>query len=86
MPLERAIDAPRWLLGRTWGSTHTTLRMEARFDSHLIDQMMSAGHDVEMLEQPYSDLMGHAGAAVLHADGTLEAAHDARADGGADGI
>ncbi len=86
VPLERTIDAPRWLLGRTWGSTHTTLRMEARFDSHLIDQMMSAGHDVEMLEQPYSDLMGHAGAAVLHADGTLEAAHDPRADGGADGI
>ena len=21
-PLDRAIDAPRWLLGRTWGSTH----------------------------------------------------------------
>ncbi len=32
MPLERAIDAPRWLLGRTWGSTHTNLRMESRFD------------------------------------------------------
>ena len=31
-PLERAIDAPRWLLGRTWGSTHTNLRMESRFD------------------------------------------------------
>src|SRR4029434_9318780 len=30
-PLEKALDAPRWLLGRTWGSTHTTLRMESRF-------------------------------------------------------
>ena len=85
-PLERAIDAPRWLLGRTWGSSHTTLRMEPRFDSGLIDRMMSAGHDVELLAEPYSDLVGHAGAAVLHADGTLEAAHDPRADGGADGI
>ena len=33
-PLERAIDAPRWLLGRTWGSTHTNLRMESRFDGN----------------------------------------------------
>ena len=31
-PLERALDAPRWLLGRTWGSTHTNLRLESRFD------------------------------------------------------
>ena len=30
-PLDEAIDAPRWLLGRTWGSTHTNLRMEVAF-------------------------------------------------------
>jgi gamma-glutamyltranspeptidase/glutathione hydrolase len=30
--------------------------------------------------------MGHAGAAVLHPDGTSEAAHDPRADGGAAGL
>jgi len=29
--------------------------------------------------------MSHAGAAVLHADGTMETAHDPRADGGAAG-
>ena len=48
-PLEQALDAPRWLLGRTWGSTHTNLRMESRFDGNLIDRLMSAGHDVEVL-------------------------------------
>jgi gamma-glutamyltranspeptidase/glutathione hydrolase len=85
-PLERALDAPRWLLGRTWGSTHTNLRMEPRFDGNLIDRLLSAGHDVEVLPDGYSDLMGHAGAAVLHADGTLEGAHDPRADGGAAGV
>ncbi|HUI96314.1 MAG TPA: gamma-glutamyltransferase [Xanthobacteraceae bacterium] len=84
-PLDRAIDAPRWLLGRTWGSPHTNLRLEARFDGNLIDQLLSAGHDVEVLSEPYSDTMGHAGAVVLHPDGTLEGAHDPRADGGADG-
>src|SRR5712691_323385 len=85
-PLDRAIDAPRWLLGRTWGSTHTNLRLESRFDGNLVDRLLSAGHDVEELAEPYSDLMGHAGAVVLHPDGTLEGAHDPRADGGAAGI
>jgi gamma-glutamyltranspeptidase len=85
-PLERAIDAPRWLLGRTWGSTHTNLRLESRFDGNLIDRLLAAGHDVEVLPEAYSDVMGHAGAVVLHPDGTLEGAHDPRADGGADGI
>ena len=85
-PLDRAIDAPRWLLGRTWGSPHTNLRMESRVDGNLIDRMLSAGHDVEVLAEPYSDTMGHAGAVVLHPDGTLEGGHDPRADGGAAGV
>jgi oxamate amidohydrolase len=84
-PLERAIDAPRWLLGRTWGSAHTNLRLESRFDGHLVDRLLAAGHDVEVLPEAYSDLMGHAGAVVLHPDGTIEGAHDPRADGGAAG-
>ncbi len=85
-PLDKAIDAPRWLLGRTWGSTHTNLRMESRFDGHLVEQLMSAGHDVEVLPDAYSDTMGHAGAVVIHPNGLLEGAHDPRADGGAAGI
>jgi oxamate amidohydrolase len=84
--LDRAVDAPRWLLGRTWGSSHTNLRVEPRLSEQLIDRLMSAGHDVEVLDDPYSDLMGHAGAVVLHPDGSVEAAHDPRADGGAHGV
>jgi gamma-glutamyltranspeptidase/glutathione hydrolase len=86
MALDRAIDAPRWLLGRTWGSSHTNLRLESRFDDELVDRLLSAGHDVEVLPDAYSDVMGHAGAVVLHGDGTLEGAHDPRADGGAAGV
>ena len=85
-PLDKAIDAPRWLLGRTWGSTITNLRMESRFDGNLVDRLLSAGHDVAVLNEAYSDTMGHAGAVVLHVDGTLEGAHDPRADGGAAGV
>ena len=47
---------------------------------------MSAGHDVDVLSEPYSDTMGHAGAVVIHPNGTLEGAHDPRADGGAAGL
>jgi oxamate amidohydrolase len=85
-PLDKALDAPRWLLGRTWGSTHTNLRMESRFDGNLIDRLMAAGHDVAVLDEPYSDTMGHAGAVILHPNGTLEGGHDPRADGGAAGV
>jgi oxamate amidohydrolase len=85
-PLEEALDRPRWLLGRTWGSPRTSLRVEPRLASHLIDQLMAAGHDVDVLAQPYADTMGHAGAVVLHPDGSLEGAHDPRADGGAAGL
>ncbi|MDI3470486.1 MAG: oxamate amidohydrolase [Pseudolabrys sp.] len=85
-PLEEALAAPRWLLGRTWGSTVTNLRMESRFDGNLIDRLMSAGHDIEVLGDAYSDTMGHAGVAILRPDGICEAGHDPRADGGAAGV
>jgi gamma-glutamyltranspeptidase/glutathione hydrolase len=85
-PLAEAIDRARWLLGRTWGSPQTALRLESRFDGNLIDALVSAGHDVDVLSEPYSDTMGHAGAVVLHPDGSLEGAHDPRADGGAAGV
>src|SRR4051812_17522318 len=85
-PLEEAVERPRWLLGRTWGSSHANLRLEKRFEGGLIDRLLSAGHDVEVLAEDYSDTMGHAGAVVLHPDGTLEGVHDPRADGGAAGL
>jgi gamma-glutamyltranspeptidase len=60
--------------------------MEAGFDGHLGDRLLSAGHDVDMIDARYSDTMGHAGAVILHPDGMLEGAHDPRADGGATGV
>jgi gamma-glutamyltranspeptidase len=84
-PLDEALDRPRFVLGRTWGTTHTNLRLEPRFDDSLVEKLMAARHDVEVLAEPYSDIMGHAGAVVLHPNGMLEGAHDPRADGGAAG-
>jgi gamma-glutamyltranspeptidase/glutathione hydrolase len=85
-PLDHAIDAPRWLLGRTWGATRANLRLESRFDPSLVERLEAAGHEVEVLPEPYSEVMGHAGAVVLHPAGSMEAAHDPRADGGAAGV
>ena len=85
-PLLDAIDRPRWVLGRTWGAARTTLRLEPRFPDALIDALAAAGHEIDVLPEPYSDVMGHAGAVVLHPDGTCEGAHDPRADGGAAGV
>jgi gamma-glutamyltranspeptidase/glutathione hydrolase len=85
-PLATAIDRPRWVLGRTWGNQENKLRLEPRFDGNLVDRLVSAGHDLEVLSDPYSDVMGHAGAALLHSDGTCEGAHDPRSDGGAAGV
>jgi len=85
-PLAEALDRPRWILGRTWGAARTNVRLESRIDAGLVERLSDAGHDVEMLDEAYSDVMGHAGAVVLHPDGSLEGAHDPRADGGADGI
>jgi gamma-glutamyltranspeptidase len=86
VPLDQALDRPRWFIGRTWGSAHGSVMLEGRFDGNLIDRLLSAGHEVDVMSAPYASNMGHAGAVVLHPNGTLEGAHDPRADGGATGI
>jgi oxamate amidohydrolase len=82
-----AVDAPRWLLGRTWGAASVTLKLESRFDPDLIRGLKERGHDVEELPEAYTDTVGHAGMVVKHRrDGRVEAAHDPRSDGGALGL
>ena len=78
--LQHAVTQPRWLLGRTWGAESTTLKMENRIDPALIDQLRSAGHNIEMTG-PFDEVMGHAGALVHHPDGLIEGAADPRGDG-----
>lgn len=79
-PLQQAVSAPRWLLGKTWGDESVTLKLEDRFDPALIQQMKDAGHEVEVLGS-YTSTMGHAGAIVQHANGVFEGATDPRSDG-----
>ncbi|SAK96482.1 gamma-glutamyltransferase [Caballeronia temeraria] len=81
---QAAIDAPRWLLGRTWGQSTDSLKLEARFPAETIDALRALGHDVEVLAA-YDEAMGHAGAIVRYPDGLFEAGHDPRSDGSAAG-
>ena len=82
VPLQRAITAPRWLLGRTWGETSTSLKVEEGFAPEVMAALSLAGHKVETVPA-FSGAMGHAGAIVRHPDGTLEGASDPRSDGAA---
>ena len=81
-PLQQAVSAPRWLLGRTWGDHSDSLKLESRFDPALVQALRERGHDTVMLDD-YDESVGHAGAIVRHPDGRIEGASDPRSDGAA---
>jgi gamma-glutamyltranspeptidase len=80
--LQRAITAPRWLLGTTWADVTTSLKLESRFAPELVSALREAGHVTEIVES-FDPMMGQAGALALHPDGLMEAATDPRSDGAA---
>jgi gamma-glutamyltranspeptidase/glutathione hydrolase len=61
VPLADAIDRPRWVLGRTWGKAVANLRFEDGFDGNVLDRLLGAGHDIDVLPERHSDTMGHPG-------------------------
>ncbi|TAM88993.1 MAG: gamma-glutamyltransferase family protein [Candidimonas sp.] len=80
-PVQQAITAPRWLLGRTWGKSSESLKMECRFKPEIIDGLRALGHDVEVVGD-FDEMMGHAGAIVRDASsGILEGGCDPRSNG-----
>ena len=85
MGLADAIDAPRFLLGKTWGAASTSLKLEDRFDPSIVKSLRSAGHVVDVSPHAYASSFGHAGALRRFPRGEVEAAHDPRSDGGAAG-
>jgi gamma-glutamyltranspeptidase/glutathione hydrolase len=84
LPLPEVLDSPRWLLGRTWGQSSDTLKLEGRFAPEVFDALAKRGHEVERVDD-YAQMMGHAGVIRVLDDGGCEAASDPRSDGAAAG-
>lgn len=77
---QQAIERPRWLLGRTWGQTSDSLKLESRFDPAVITELQALGHEVETIAA-WDEGVGHAGMLLRHANGVLEGGFDPRSNG-----
>jgi oxamate amidohydrolase len=82
---QRAIERPRWLLGRTWGVSSDTLKLESRFDPLVFSKLSALGHQVEALTD-WDESVGHAGMIIRHANGVLQGGFDPRSNGAAIGF
>ncbi|MCE7506122.1 gamma-glutamyltransferase family protein [Polynucleobacter sp. IMCC30063] len=78
---QAAISRPRWLLGRTWGQTSDSLKLESRFDSQVISDLAALGHEIELLND-FDETVGHAGCIMREPSGVLRGGWDPRSDGG----
>lgn len=63
--VQDAIEAPRWLHGRNWGSSSNNLKVESRIPQDVLDELVRRGHPVEKLEAAYTDAMGQSGAILI---------------------
>ena len=85
MSPQDAINAPRWLYGRTWGATSNDLKVEGRIPPGIVDELRRRGHVIQVVDD-YTDMMGHAGAIWVHPEsGVKHGASDPRSDGAAAG-
>ena len=80
---QAAVEAPRWLYGRTWGTATRALSLEGRYPTDLAAQLTARGHEVAVAGE-WDDLFGHAHAIwIAPEDGSFVGGSDPRADGGA---
>ncbi len=83
--VQQAVEAPRWLWGRTWGEPSRTLKLEGRFPRDTVEQLGRMGHTVDVLDD-WTEVMRHAQQIRTHPEsGVLEGAADPRGDGAAMG-
>jgi gamma-glutamyltranspeptidase/glutathione hydrolase len=82
--VQQAIEAPRWLYGRTWGEKSKSLSLEGRISDGVAEDLQRRGHPVTMCRD-MDETMGHAAAIKIHDNGVLEGGADPRGDGAAIG-
>ncbi len=86
MDVQAALDAPRWLYGRTWGEENVALNVESRLDDNIIHGLTRLGHHVQVVN-PWDDKMGHAQAIWINPETkSMHGGADVRGDGIAGGI
>lgn len=78
--VQQAVTAPRWLLGRTWGQSSDSLKVENRFSPEIIAGLQALGHEVDVIAA-FDEMVGHAGAIVRNTDGMFEGGFDPRSNG-----
>ena len=80
---QQAIEAPRWLMGRTWGTQSRNMSLEGRISDETVRELKRRGQPVQMVTD-WNDNMGHASAIrVDQEQGFFEAGADPRGDGAA---
>lgn len=62
--VQEAIEAPRWLYGRTWGAASNNLKIEGRIPQQVIATLQGIYPEVEKLGN-WEDTMGHAGMILI---------------------
>jgi oxamate amidohydrolase len=83
--VQQAIEAPRWLMGRTWGVESRDLSLEGRVPDQVLRELELRGQPVKVLSD-WNDNMGHAAAIRIdRRTGFLEGGADPRGDGAAAG-
>ncbi|MCK8515355.1 gamma-glutamyltransferase [Methylonatrum kenyense] len=83
--VQQAIEAPRWLMGRTWGTKVQDLALEGRISDLVVNELKRRGQPVKPVED-WNDNMGHAQAIRIDPEsGLLEGGADPRGDGAAIG-
>jgi gamma-glutamyltranspeptidase/glutathione hydrolase len=79
--VQEAIEAPRWLYGRTWGTTTRDLLLEARIPETVAEELRRRGHPVRVVGA-WDDVMGHAAAILIDPEtGVRQGGADPRGDG-----
>ncbi|MFC4808729.1 gamma-glutamyltransferase [Paenibacillus sp. GCM10023250] len=84
MDPQAAVDAPRWVWGRTWGDESQELRIESRVPEAVRRELAQAGHLVRAVAA-YDGAVGHAHAIRIDERGFRQGGADPRSDGQAVG-
>lgn len=83
--VQQAIEAPRWLMGRTWGMESHDLWLESRISDETARELRLRGQPVKMVGH-WDGTLGHAQAIRINpSTGLLEGGADPRGDGAAMG-